>query len=270
MMDDTVSAAEPLPEPMGVPLLPPPAEFADRVAVVTGGSAGLGRHLVAALAGLGAEVFFCARGAEAGETLAAELGPRGHFVRCDLADPVQAAAFIEEAGALRGCIDYLVNNAAIDPRIEFASATVEDFDHIIAVNLRSYFLVTQAALPYLQAGAGKAIVNIGTTNWMLGEAPFTLYSSAKAGILGFTRALAREVGPLGIRANLVSPGWIMTERQLAERIQPGDRESLLSDQALKFLLTEEHVTPATLFLLSSAAAAITGQNLVVDAGKYMY
>lgn len=265
----THSAPEPLPEPMGVPLLPSPAEFAGRVAVVTGGSAGLGRHLVTALVTLGAEVFFCARNAEAGEALATELGLHAHFVPCDLADPAQATAFVEQAGALRGSIDYLVNNAAIDPRIELAAATVEDFDRIIAVNLRSYFLVTQAALPYLQAGAGKAIVNIGTTNWMLGEAPFTLYSSAKAGILGFTRALAREIGPLGIRANLVSPGWVMTERQLAERIQPGDRAELLRAQALKFLLAEEHVTPATLFLLSSAAAAITGQNLVVDAGKYM-
>ncbi len=264
-----VSTAEPLPEPMGVPLLPSPAGFAGRVAVVTGGSVGLGRHLVAALVTLGTEVFFCARGAEAGETLAAELGPRAHFVPCDLAEPAQARAFVEQAGTFRGSIDYLVNNAAVDPRIEFAAATVEDFDHIIAVNLRSYFVVTQAVLPYLKAGAGKAIVNIGTTNWMLGEAPFTLYSSAKAGILGFTRALAREVGPFGIRANLVSPGWIMTERQLAERIQPGNRTALLAAQALKFLLAEEHVTPATLFLLSSAAAAITGQNLVVDAGKYM-
>jgi D-xylose 1-dehydrogenase len=266
----THSMPEPLPEPMGVPLLPSAAEFADRVAVVTGGSAGLGRHLVTALTGLGSEVFFCARGMGAGEALTAELGSRAHFVPCDLADAAQAAAFVAQAGMFCGRIDYLVNNAAIDPRIDLVAATVEDFDRVIAVNLRSYFLVTQAALPYLQAGAGKAIVNIGTTNWMLGEAPFTLYSSAKAGILGFTRALAREVGPLGIRANLVSPGWIMTERQLAERIQPGDRAALLADQALKFLLTEEHVTPATLFLLSSAAAAITGQNLVVDAGKYMY
>ncbi len=156
----------------------------------------------------------------------------------------------------------------MDLRIELTAATVEDFDRIIAVNLRSYFLVTQAALGYLQAGAGKAIVNIGIDELdVLGEAPFTLYSSAKAGILGSARAGAR--GRPRASANMISPGWIMTERQLAERIQPGDRESLLADQALKFLLTEEHVTPATLFLLSSAAAAITGQNLIVDAGKHM-
>lgn len=264
-----MNESEPLPVPMGVPLLPMREEFAGRVAVVTGGSAGLGRHLVAALVSLGTDVFFCARSAEAGEALAAELGPAAHFVRCDLADAAEAAAFVREAGAFRGRIDYLVNNAAVDPRIELADATVEDFDRVIAINLRSYFLVTQAALPFLQAGAGKAIVNIGTTNWMIGQAPFTLYSSAKAGVLGFTRALAREVGPLGIRANMMSPGWIMTERQLRERLQPGDRTDLLRDQTLKFLLTEEHITPATLFLLSSAAAAITGQNLIVDAGKYM-
>ncbi len=252
-----------------VPPLPAPAEFAGRVAVVTGGTAGLGRHLVTTLAELGADVFFCGSREAPGQALAAELGGRGHFVRCDLADPAAARAFIETAGAFRGSLDYLVNNAAIDPRFEFATATVEQFDRLIAIDLRAYFVVAQAALPFLERGQGKAIVNISTTNYMLGLSPFTLYNAAKSGILGFTRSLARELGPLGIRANIVSPGWIMTEKQLREHVAPGDQEELLAAQALKFLLTEEHVTPATLFLLSRAAAGITGQNLVVDGGKVM-
>jgi NAD(P)-dependent dehydrogenase (short-subunit alcohol dehydrogenase family) len=253
-----------------MPLLPSPDDFAGRVAVVTGGSAGLGRHLVESLVSLGEAVFFCARREGPGRELAERLGPLAHFVQTDLADPAACRAFVQQAGEFKGGIDHLVNNAAIDTRITLAEATLEEYDRMIAINLRSYFLIAQASLPYLQAGDGKAIVNIGTTNWMIGRAPFTIYSSAKAGVLGFTRALAREVGPLGIRANMISPGWVMTEKQLAEHVTPADQETLLQVQCLKFLLAEEHITPATLFLLSRAAGAITGQNLVVDAGEYMY
>jgi NAD(P)-dependent dehydrogenase (short-subunit alcohol dehydrogenase family) len=157
----------------------------------------------------------------------------------------------------------------MDPRIELAAATVAQFDQLIAVNLRSYFIATQAALPLLKAGTGKAIVNICTTNYMLGLAPFTIYNASKSGIVGFTRSLARELGSFGIRANVLSPGWIMTEKQLREHVTEADKVALLEAQCLKFLLTEEHVTPATMFLLSSAARGITGQNLVVDGGKVM-
>ena len=256
-----------------VAYLPTPDEFKGRVAVVTGGTSGLGRHLCAALAELGVEVFFCGTSRERGEAAQRAMGSHAHFICCDLRVPEQAAAFVNDlathdAVARRG-IDYLVNNAAIDPRIQFESATVDDFDLMIHTNLRPYFIVTRAALPWLQKGEGKAIVNISTTNWMLGLTPFTLYNASKSAILGFTRSLARELGPIGIRANTLSPGWIMTERQLREHVTEEDKRQLLRDQALPFLLTEDHVTPVTLFLLSSASSGITGQNVVVDGGKVM-
>ena len=253
-----------------VPAIPPPDEFKGKLAIVTGGTDGLGRHLTETLVSLGAEVFFCGRRAEKGKSLAASLGPRGHFVQCDLADVDQTAAFVKHAGEHCGRIDYLVNNAAMDPRTEFAKATVEDFDRLIAVNLRPHFVATQAALPYLQRGAGRSIVNVCTTNYMLGLTPMTIYNASKSGIIGFTRSLARELGPAGIRVNAISPGWIMTEKQLREHVTEQDKKDLLEAQCLKFLLGEQHVTPATLFLLSRSAAGITGQNLVVDAGKVMY
>jgi NAD(P)-dependent dehydrogenase (short-subunit alcohol dehydrogenase family) len=99
--------------------------------------------------------------------------------------------------------------------------------------------------------------------------PFTLYNATKSGILGFTRSLARELGREGIRANMLSPGWIMTEKQLREHVREQDKADLVRDQSLKFLLEPHHITPTLLFLLSNAACAITGQNFVVDAGKYM-
>jgi len=251
------------------PPLPSAAEFAGRVAVVTGGSDGLGRDLVAALVALGAEVFFCGTQRAKGRGVATALGPRAHFIPADLRDPAAARAFVQQAAAFNGRIDYLVNNAAIDPRIKFEQATVADFDQLIAVNLRPLFVVTQAALPALRCGRGRAIVNLATTNFLLGLAPFTLYNASKSGIVGFTRSLARELGPRGIRVNAVSPGWIMTAKQRREHASPRDRAELIKAQALKFLLTEEHVTPLTLFLLSRSAAGITGQNVVVDGGKFM-
>ncbi len=251
------------------PPLPAAADFAGRVAVVTGGSDGLGRDLVAALVALGAEVFFCGKTRAKGLAVAEALGPRAHFITADLRRPSAARAFVKQAAAFNGRIDFLVNNAAIDPRIEFARATVADFDQLIAVNLRPFFVVAQAALPALRRGTGRAIVNVATTNYLLGLAPFTLYNASKSGIIGFTRSLARELGPRGIRVNTVSPGWIMTEKQRREHASPRDRVELVQAQALKFLLTAEHVTPLTLFLLSRSAAGITGQNVVVDGGKFM-
>ena len=252
-----------------IPRVPSANEFARRVAVVTGGSEGLGADLVRALVALGADVFFCASTRAKGQALATDLGRRAHFIQTDLSDPAAAQLFVEQAAGFRGRIDFLVNNAAIDPRIEFARATVEDFDRLIAVNLRPVFVVAQAALPALLAGTGRAIVNLITTNYMVGDTPFTLYNASKSGILGFTRSLARELGPRGIRVNAVSPGWIMTERQLREHVTARDRVALLAAQSLKFPLTEEHVTPLTLFLLSRAAGGIAGQNIVVDGGRVM-
>ena len=252
-----------------VPALPSDDEFSGRVAVVTGGTAGLGRHLCATLVTLGAEVFFCGRDSGAGRKFEEMWGARAHFIRCDLADADQTRAFVQTAGEHRGSIDYLVNNAAIDPPMPFDESDEELFDRVVSVNLRSFFVVARAAVDYLRRGTGKAVVNLGTTNYMLGLTEYTAYNSAKSGIVGFTRSLARDLGTDGIRVNMVSPGWIMTERQLAEKVTDEDKRDLLRDQALKYLLDESHVTPVTLFLLSRAAAGIAGQNIVVDAGKVM-
>jgi D-xylose 1-dehydrogenase len=251
------------------PPLPSATEFRGKVAVVTGGTDGLGRHLVRTLIDFGTDVFFCGLKEPSGDALAAELGPRAHFVECDLQDPEQTRAFIQRAGQFNNSIDYLVNNAAIDPRLAFKDATVADFDRLMSINLRPFFVASQSALPFMETGSGKAIVNVSTTNYMLGLTPFTLYNAAKSGIVGFTRSLARELGPLGIRVNCVSPGWIMTEKQLREHVSEQDKKDLLQAQSLKFLLTEAQVTPLTLFLLSQASGGITGQNIVVDGGKVM-
>ncbi len=249
--------------------MPQWTEFAGRVAVVTGGSEGLGYDFCRGLCEAECEVYFCARNQERGQVAARALGHRAHFVRADLADADQIARFAAEVAAHAGRVDYLVNNVAVDDRVEVDCLDAQTCDRMWQVNLRSYLLTTRAFLDLLRAGQGRSIVNICTTNYLLGLEPFTLYNATKSGIIGFTRSLARELGPQGIRANTVSPGWVMTEKQLREHVTPRDQEDLVSAQALKFLLQPQHITPAVLFLLSSAASAITGQNLVVDAGKVM-
>ena len=260
----------PLPPEGLVPPLPTPEEFAGKVALVTGGTDGLGEHLCRTLVSFGAEVFFCGRRAELGGRRQAEWGEKAHFVQCDLADVEAARALVRQAGELRGHLDYLVNNAAIDPDEPFEDISAEEFDRIVAIDLRSQFVVTQAAIGYLRKGAGKAIVNVCTTNYLHGWCGATAYNAAKAGIVGFSRSLARELGPLGIRVNVVSPGWTMTPRQLAEKVIEPAKRDLIETQCVKMLLTAQHVTPLTLFLLSKASGGMSGQNVVVDGGKLFY
>ena len=244
------------------------SEFLEKIAVVTGGADGIGRQLVIELAECGTEVFFCGRRPDASEVLDKCCG-HGHYFMCDIANEEDIRRFISNTLAFKGSIDYLVNNVASDDRNSFEEVTPEKFDNFIAVNLRAAVLTAREALPGLRHGTGRSIVNLGTTNWMLGLKPFTLYSASKAGLLGFTRALARELGADRIRVNMVSPGWVMTRKQLKLYVTEQDKADLMRDQALPFLLTEKNITPAIRFLLSSEADGITGQNLIVDGGKLM-
>lgn len=244
------------------------SEFTNRVAVVTGGSEGIGYDFCRTLCEAGCEVYFCSRNAEKGNMAAKGLGRRAHYYQADLSAPKQIKAFAAYVRELAGRVDYLVNNAASDDRVKFDDLTVEECDRMWALNLRSFLLMSRACLDLLRKGDGKSIVNISTTNYMFGHEPFTIYNATKSGILGFTRSLARELGKEGIRVNMLSPGWIMTEKQLRSYVTEEDKQALLRDQCIKHLVEAKHVSPVMLFLLSSAACVMTGQNLVVDGGKY--
>lgn len=239
-------------------------DFHGKTAVVTGGSCGIGKAVAAELAKCGAKVWYCSR--NSGETID---NANAVYRKCDISNSAEIKEWFAEIAATDGKIDFLVNNVGCDKRVTFDEADEEEFDKFILLNLKSAFSVSRAALELIRKGEGKSIVNIGTTNWMLGLAPFTLYGAAKSGLIGFTRSLARELGREMIRANMVSPGWIMTERQLADFVTEQDKADLLRDQALPFLLDESSVVPAVLFLLSEQAKGITGQNLIVDGGKLM-
>ena len=244
-------------------------EFKGRVAVVTGGSEGIGQDFCRVLCEVGSDVYFCSRNADRGKAVAEALGPHAHYFQTDLASPEQINAFAVHVRERAGAVDYLVNNAANDDRIAFRDITVEECDRMWKLNLRSFLLTSRAFLELILAGKGKAILNIGTCNWMVGEAPFTVYNATKSGILGFTRSLARELGHDGIRVNMLNPGWVMTEKQLRKYVTEDDKKMLLRVQSLKFLVQPYHISPVMLFFLSSAAGAVTGQNLVVDGGRVL-
>lgn len=244
-------------------------QFRDSIALVTGGTDGIGLDIALGLVAQHATVYVCGRDTQKGFAAQEHAPGKIIFIQTDLTRTDACIALIDRIADEKGQLDYLVNNAANDTRVTFENATQNDFDAQINVNLRPMFTVTQAALPLLRKGHGKAICNLCTTNYMLGLVPFTLYNASKSGIIGFTRSLARELGPDGIRANVVSPGWVMTDKQLKQHVTAQDKVDLLRDQCIKQLLEPGDVTPAVLFLLSSLARGVTGQNLIVDHGKVM-
>jgi NAD(P)-dependent dehydrogenase (short-subunit alcohol dehydrogenase family) len=165
-----------------------------------------------------------------------------------------------------GAVRVLVNNAAHDERHAIEAVTPEYWDDRFAVNLRHQFFAAQAVAPKMAEAGGGSIVNFGSTSWMVGQGGMPAYLSAKAAVAGLTRALARDLGPRGIRVNAVVPGWIMTERQIALWLTPEGEEELMRRQCLKRKLVPEDIARVVCFLASDESGACTSQSYVVDGG----
>ena len=240
---------------------------------ITGGGSGIGAYLVHAFAQAGAAVAFVSRHSDPGERLAAAIAATGavrpRFLAGDLADPASIRHTFREAEAALGDITVLINNAACDDRHDVSSLDAEAWNRAFDINLRPHYLTAQAAVPGMRRAGTGAIVNIGSNSSLLGLAGYPAYVAAKAGIVGLSRALARELGPDGIRVNTLLPGWVLTRRQKQLWATPEAVAACLDQQALKRLVAAEDIAEAALFLASDAAAMITGQSLVVDGGRAM-
>ena len=239
-------------------------ELKDRNVLVTGGANGIGAATVRAFNAQGARVFFCDVDARAGKALAKELKDGALFSKLDLRREREIRRWIEQIGTRYQRIHVLVNNAAADPRIGLEDTTAEQWDELFARNLRAYFLTTRQCAPLMREGG--VIINFSSITTHTGPAKMSAYVATKSGILGFTRSLARELGPRGIRVNAISPGWVMTERQLRQYVTPAVKRLIKGSQCIRVLIQPEEIASVVLFLASDASRAITGQEILVDRG----
>jgi NAD(P)-dependent dehydrogenase (short-subunit alcohol dehydrogenase family) len=234
-----------------------------KVVLLTGGANGIGAATVRAFSRQGATVLFCDRDGKRGKVLEKEV-PNSQFTKVDLREESEVVGWIGKARKGFGRIDVLVNNAAIDPRIALADLTMEQLDELFGINLRAFFITSREALPAM--GKGSAMVNFSSITFHNGPADMSAYVATKAGVIGFTRALAREVGGRGIRVNTVSPGWIMTERQLKDYVDGGVKKMIKKAQCVPELNQPEEIAEVVLFLASEVSRAITGQEILADRG----
>ena len=243
-----------------------------RTVVVTGGGRGIGAAISRAFHGAGDHVLIASR---AGSALAGELGDRGRFVACDVTRPEQIAAATRSAIEWTGRLDVFVNNAGSSAWRPVPDVDEAFWDEMLDTNLKSAFFGAQAAAAHL--GPGGSIVNVSSLAGRRGSANNAVYCAAKFGVTGITQALAKELGPRGIRVNAVCPVYVSTDgllEALADPVAPprgGDVAAYLSEfartqSALGRLPTGEEVARACVFLASDEASAITGQSLNVDCG----
>jgi len=245
-------------------------DLADRPVLVTGGANGIGAAIVAAFAAQGARTAFLDIADDAAaETVAAVAGrgdPAPVYRRCDLTDALAVETAVAEVAAAIGAPTVLVSNAANDDRHTPEETDATAWRRRLAVNLDHHFLVSRAVAPGMKAAGGGAIVTMGSIAWMVGMADLPAYATAKAGIQGLTKSLAKAWGPDGIRVACVMPGAVLTERQKRLWMTPDYEATVLGNQSLKRHIAPAEVARAVVFLASDAASAITGQALIVDAG----
>lgn len=243
----------------------------DKTVVVTGGGTGIGAAIVEAFAAQGARVFLLDIADADSEALAERLRDGRHlpvFHHCDLRDIASIERVFAAICAEVGTIDILVNNAANDDRHPFGSITPAYWDERIAVNLRHQFFCAQYAAAGMKTARHGVILNLGSISWHVALANLSIYMTAKAGIEGLTRGLARELGAHGIRVNAIIPGAVRTPRQMKLWQSPDSEAKLVADQCLPERVEPEHVARMALFLASDDGSRCSGREYFVDAGWY--
>lgn len=242
-----------------------------KTAIVTGagrGGRGIGRGIALALAEAGADVLITARtnisDAEAVAQAVNETGRRGFAALCDVADTASVEEMVKKSQETMGRIDILVNNAGITKDTLLLRMDDAAWDSVLDTNLKGTFLCTRAVAKIMLKQKAGRIINITSVMGLIGNPGQANYSASKAGIIGFTRTVARELGSRGITVNAVAPGFI--ETQMTDALPEASRNDILKKVPLGRLGSPEDVGAAVAFLASDAAAYITGQVLTVDGG----
>jgi D-xylose 1-dehydrogenase len=248
-----------------------PAPFATypslkgRTVFVSGGGSGIGASIVEHFAEQGSKVAFVDIDEAASKALAQKTGAL--FLKCDIRDVKAYQAAIAEAASKLGTITVLVNNAARDDRHKLADVTADFFDERMAVNLRHAFFAIQAVAPGMKKAGGGSIVNFSSVSYHTMTADLSVYQAAKAAVIGMTRGLARDLGPDKIRLNSITPGWIMTQRQIDLWLTPAAEADLMKAQVLKEKVYPPDIARMALFLGADDSRLISAQNFVVDGGR---
>jgi 3-oxoacyl-[acyl-carrier protein] reductase len=243
-----------------------------RVAMITGSATGIGNAVARLFAEHGASLLLIDRNQPPNEATAAELeraGARVRAVGLDLRDRTGIDAAVTDALDSFGSIDILVNNAGIYPRKAFLETSEQEWDEMQAINLKSMFHTTQAVLPGMMARQAGKIVNISSVTFHLGVANMVHYVASKGGVIGLTRALARETGDYDVHVNCITPGAVLVEAEKAV-VTDEQVEAFVAEQCLKRRILPIDIARVCLFLSSELSDGMTGQVLNVDGGWVMH
>lgn len=225
---------------------------------VTGGGSGIGAAVVQGFLAQGARVAYADLQPSDGTALG---------IACDVTDTDALHGAIDQAAEAHGGLDVVVNMAANDLREVAAEVTPASWDAMMDVNLKHYFFACQRAAHWMKDGG--SIINYSSLTYMVGSGDMPTYTTANAGIMGMTRALAREWGTKGIRVNAIAPGWVLTDKQMDKWATPEALAAFMDKQCIKAHLTPDDLVGTTLFLASDTSRMMTSQVLVVDAGVRM-
>lgn len=242
-------------------------DLSGKVAFVTGGTRGIGHAIATALHAAGARVAISGRDAATAASVAAAIGAGTAGVGCDVADQAQVEAAFAAAEQALGPVDILVNNAGLTRDNLMLRLTPEDWDAVLDANLKGAFLCTKAVLKGMMKRRSGRIINVSSVVGLTGNKGQANYAASKAGLIGFTKSVAKEYASRGILVNCIAPGFIETD--MTGGLPEDARKALLEEIALGRLGSTGDIAGAALFLASDLAAYITGQVLVVDGGMVM-
>ena len=237
-----------------------------KVVFITGGASGIGATVVETFHAQKAKVAFVDLDEADGKALSDRL-PGSWFRTCDVTDPAALQASIKAAAEALGPVTVLINNVANDTRHVAAEMTIEQWQKNQAVNLDPVFIASTTVYPMMKQAGGGVIINVSSINALLGPPDLVGYVAAKGAINAMSKTLAREWGKDNIRVNALSPGWVITERQLKLWLTPEAEADWMKQVALQKRIMPEDIARLMLFMASDDSQMITGQNIVIDGGR---
>ena len=236
---------------------------------ITGGGSGIGAALTEGFLSQGAKVGFVTLSDSARfcDEMQEKYGVRPLGIQCDIQNINELQNAIKHISMVNGDIGVLINNAARDTRHTLSTLSSDDWDASLNTNLKPHFFTAQAVAENMQKSGEGAIINLSSNSYILGLEGYPAYVTAKAAIMGLTKALARELGHHNIRVNCLIPGWVMTERQKKLWVTDDSLAECLEQQSLKSAILPKDIVAPCLFLASNAARMMTGQTLIIDGGR---